>query len=283
MGGGAATSIVTNGPFAVNEVSDGSVDLLAVRSAVDLGTLSLETDRLILRRGLNLANNGTIPLLDFGAAESFAPASAQVTVANANGDQVFMTHGFVSEAGGFTGNLFSALTGGTTRTLYGVPLARTQNGDLHQLSVIAVAGATAQRAAFQYNREFTARTITLGPALSVPTVTSLGSTPYPRLRAAGTFQTEYGQGVGVTYTQTTGGGRSWSVTASPAYFGLAATYQMDLPDLTSANGFDTSWALAAGVSTDWSVSASKVENAPIGPFVENFRLMQASRSGATTP
>jgi hypothetical protein len=283
VGGGSVSSLAANGPFTVNDVNDGPVDLVAVRTAVDLGTFALTPDRLILRRGLNLPNNGTIPVLDFGAAEAFAPASAPITVANAGGDQVVITNAFVTQGGGFTGTLFTAITGGATRTLYGVPTARTQNGDLHQLSVIAVNGTTSQRAVFQYNRELVARTITLGPQLTTPTVSSLGSAPYPRLRAAATFQAEYGQGVGVTYTQTSGGGRSWTVTASPAYFAGATAYQLDMPDLTSASGFDLSWALVSGVSTTWSVSASKVEDAPIGPFVENFRAMQASRTGTTTP
>lgn len=282
MGGGVA-SIAANGPFTINSVHSGPVDLVAVRSAIDFGTYSLTPDRLILRRGLNLPNNGTISVLDFGATESFAPVSAPITVANASGDQVLMTHAFVTEAGGFTGTLFTSVTGGTTRTLYGVPTARTQSGDLHQLSVIGLNGTTSQRGVFQYNREFTARTVTLGPPLATPAISSLGSAPYPRLRAAGSIQAEYGQGVGVTYTQTGGGGRSWTVTATPGYLGLAATFQLDVPDLTSASGFDTNWALVSGLSTGWSVSASRVENAPVGPFVENFRLMQASRTGTTTP
>lgn len=284
MGGGSTAGAITaNGPFTLTDVNDGRVDLVAVRSALDLGTFSLTPDRLILRRDLDLPNNGTIPLLDFGAAESFAPASAPITVANAGGDQVVITNAFVTQGGGFTSTLFTSVTGGATRTMYGVPTARTQSGDLHQLSVIAVNGTTSQRGVFQYNRELAARTITFGPALTTPTVSSLGSAPYPRLRAAATFQAEYGQGVGVTYTQTSGGGRSWTVTASPAYFAGASAYQLDMPDLTPAGGFDLSWALVGGVSTTWSVSASKVEDAPIGPFVENFRLMQASRTGTTTP
>jgi uncharacterized membrane protein len=281
--GGGNGSAAINGPFTVTNVNDGAVDLLAVRNSFDLATLTFAPDRLILRRGVNYPNNGAIPLLDFGGAESFAPASAAITVANDNGDQLQMTSGFASENSGFTGILSTVIAGGATRTLQGVPLARTQAGDLHQLGVIAISGTTAQRAVFQYNREFTTRTITLGPALTAPTVSSLGSAPYPRLRAAGPFQTEYGQQIAVTYTQTSGGGRSWSITATPAWYGNAATYQLDLPDLTSADGFQTTWALAAGVTTTWSASAAKVENAPIGPFVENFRLLQASRTGTITP
>jgi uncharacterized membrane protein len=281
--GGGSASAGTNGPFTVSNVNDGAVDLLAVRNSIDLGTSSIIPDRLILRRALNLPNNATIPPLDFGGAEAFAPATAAITAENAGSDQVAMVSSFVSEAGGFTGALFTAITGGATRTLYGVPFARTQAGDLHQIGVIATAGATSARGVYQYNREFIARTLTLGPALATPTVSSLGATPYPRLRAAGLFQVEYGQGIGVTYTQTTGGGRNWSVTATPAWFGNASSYQLDLPDLTSANGFDTAWALVAGATTTWSVSASRIENAPIGVFVENFRLLQASRSGAITP
>lgn len=280
---GSSATTSANGAFVITGVNDGTVDLFAARTTFDIGTVSTIPDRMVLRRGLNIANNGTIPVVDFGATEAFAPATATYTIANGGGDALSITTGFTTSngaAGFFTfGPVSSSVS---ARTIYGVPLARTQSGDLHQVFVTALSGTTS-RIVSQYNRELVDRTLTLGPLLTAPTISNLGGAPYPRLRATGPWQADYDQGVGITYTQTSGGGRTWSVTASPGYFAGAASYELDIPDLSTATGFNTAWALQPGSSTTWSISASKIENAPIGPAVENFRLKAASRTGSVTP
>jgi uncharacterized membrane protein len=279
VGSGTANAAL-NGPFTVTDVADGVVDLLAARVTFDIPTFSNVADRLILRRNLNLPNNGAIPLLDFGAAEAFAPASASYTFGNAGSDQLLVISGFSTPNGltGFFG--FGPLTGGgATRTVYGVPLARTQAGDLHYVFATATAGPTIARSVAQYNRELTNRTLTLGPILQSPMVEVVAVAPYRRARASGTWQAEYNQGVGVTFTQTSGGGRSWSVTSSADYLG-GATYLLEVPDLSGASGFNTTWGLLPGAGTEWAVSASKVENAPVGAAVEGFRFLTGSRTGS---
>ncbi len=284
VGSGSGTATV-NGPVSITNVDDGTVDMIAVRAAIDIGTLSTTPDRLVLRRSVNIANNGTLPLVDFGSAEAFAPATATYTIANGGADQVAMATGFSTSNG--TAGFFSygplAGAGGGARTVYGVPSARTQAGDLQYVQATAIEGTVGTRIVAQYNRELANRTLTLGPALNAPTITTLGAAPYPRLRAAGNWQGDYNQGNGVTFTQMANGGRTWSIASSFGYTAGAAGFELEIPDVTSASGFNTTWALQGGSATNWAVSASRVENAPIGAAVEGFRFRAASRQGSVTP
>ena len=278
IGTGSATA-VTNGPFVVNDVNDGLTDLLAARSVFDLATFSTVPDRFLLRRNLNVPNNGTLAPLDFDGAEAFAPATASYTFANASADQLAVVSGFGTANGSVSFFTFGALLGGgTTRTVYGVPSGRTQAGDLHYIFATSVAGTTDSRSIGQYNRELTDRTLTFGPLLSAPTLTSLATSPYRRLRAVGSWVADYDQGVGITFQQNDGGGRSWTVNTSRDV-ATGATWSLEIPDLSAVAGFNTTWGLQAGLATTWALSASKVENAPIGPAVENFRFRAASKTG----
>jgi uncharacterized membrane protein len=278
VGGGSGSASV-NGPFSVTNVQDGPTDLLAARTSTNLMTFSTEPDRFILRRNLNLPNNGVIPALDFGGAESFAPATATYTIGNLAGANLFVTTGFTTANGSAGFFSFGPLVGGTeTRTIYGVPTARTQTGDLHYVLASAVTGTDNIRLVAGYNRELANRTLTLGSALNAPTVSTVASAPYRRARASGTWQAEYNQGAGVAFTQSGGTGRSWTLTTTFGYSG-GATYELEVPDLSAVAGFNTLWGLQPAVSTDWSLSASRVDNAAPNAPTENFRFFSASRSG----
>ena len=66
------------GTFTLFGVHDGNQDLIAYRSSASLFG---PRERVIVRRDQNIANNGTLGVLDFDGSESFAPAIASVTVA----------------------------------------------------------------------------------------------------------------------------------------------------------------------------------------------------------
>jgi hypothetical protein len=268
-----------NGPFTVTNVADGLTDLLAARTTLDIPTFSTTPDRFILRRNLNLPNNGVIPALDFGGSESFAPATATYTIANAAGANLNVTSGFTTAngaAGFFTfGPPFAA---SATRTIYGIPSALTQTGDLHYVLANAITGTDVIRQVAGYNRELTNRTLTLGPVLNAPTVSTVATAPYRRPRATGSWQTEYNQGIGMSFTQTAGGGRSWIVSVTSGY-ASGATYDLEVPDLSTVAGFNSTWGLQTGAATDWSISASRVDNSAPNEPTENFRFFAASRTG----
>ena len=279
------TSVPANGPFSITNVDDGPTDLFAARSVLDLGTFSQTPDRFILRRNLNPANNSTLPLLDFGAAEAFAPATATYTIANAGSDILTLTTGFSTSRGISGFFTFGPLTGGgAARTVYGVPLARTEAGDLHQVFVNAVAGTTSIRSAAQYNRELVNRTITLGAELMMPTISTITNSPYARLRAVGTFQADYPDAVGASFTQSAGAGRSWAVNASRGYLNNAAAYELALPDLSGAAGFNAvAWG-SPPVSTRSGHSPPPACRAPAAHrAIRRSRTTSSARRAARAP
>lgn len=282
LGGASATASV-NGAFTIPNAPVQATDLFAARVTFNLGTLTQVPDRFVLRRNINPAAGSTMPVVDFGSAESFAPATADYTFANANGDNITVSTGLYTSrgaAGFFSWGAFNNAS--TVRTVYGLPSAQTEAGDLHQVLGIAING-TSVRSVAQYNRELSARTYTFGPALGEPTVTPVPTSPYVRLRATGLFQPEYGDAVGISYTQSTTPSRAWAINASRGYTSNSATYELVLPDFTGVAGFDNTWALQSGSEVSWAISATKVENGGIGLFVEGYLFRSGSRTGSITP
>jgi hypothetical protein len=256
LGGGTA-SPTTNGAFTIAKATDGTADLIATRTAINLTTFSFGIDKLIIRRGINPPAGGSIgPVVDFNAAEAVAPASALYTIANGNGEQLIGIMGFTSANGG-TASFPNFSTGVTNSvTLFGVPSTLTQVGDYHSATVLAstTVGTTATtRAIFQYNRDLAARTLTLGAAITTPTFSTSASAPYARIRSQGPWQADYPDAVTTSFAQSVGTPRTWTVTASRAYFGASSsTYDVDLPDLSGVGTFSNAWGLSSGVSTTYS-------------------------------
>lgn len=246
--GNAQASTFGNGPFTLDSVLNGPHDLLATL----MSTTSLTVTKMIIRRALDPANGSTLPVLDFSSSEAFALSPSTLLLPGvAASTQVFVSSIFS------TANGSSALTGFSTgaasaATYTGVPV--TIAGDLQE--VLAEAMETnGMRGAITYFVGTGTRTLTLGPPLSTPTVTSLGITPYPRLRVQYASQAEY-NAIGMALFHQGGStsastDRDVSIVATPGYFGgVPATWDLSIPDLTAAAGFNTSWMLAPATSTE---------------------------------
>ncbi len=290
VGGGTTSITAPATSYTITNVSTGNVDLLAFRSQQTLGTGFIPTitpDRAILRRNVNYAAGSSIPVLDFNGTEAFAPASAQYTLSGAGAGEITQILSFFTTSNGTSaGFLFGSLLNTTgSATVYGVPNSRLVNGDFHFAIGFSVAqDGTAQRGVYQYNRELTNRTIALGPQLGAPTVTSLGNAPYARLRSTGSWQAEYGDGVGVNFSQGTNASnsRAWSITQSRA-FATGTTYQLEIPDLSGTPGWNNTWGLAGGLQTTVSTSAN---GGAVQAFItpsEGAFFRQASRTSQITP
>jgi hypothetical protein len=258
----SVTAATPGGAFDLRNVPNGAYDLIASRVATTItgSEFSSVANRLIVRRGLNPADNSTLPVLDFNATEAFAPASANLTVGNLGAEQAFTTVALTT-ANGTTASFFTSSPSATaTRAYYGVPTAQLATGDLHSLNAFATSGsssAASVRLATLYSRTVTDRTVTLGAALSAPTTSTVASTPYLRLRAQLAAQSEYNRFGGVSYSQSPGGNlaRSASVYATSAVAG-ASGFDLTIPDLSAAAGWDNAWGLQAGTATAYSVFAT---------------------------
>jgi hypothetical protein len=239
--------------FAFDSLPDGPLNLVASRFALDLASGSFGApDKIILRRNVNYANNAAIPTLDFNGSEAFAPATATLSIANLGTDEAAVGVSYFT--GVFGLGAFSLSTGGATQTYAGLPTAQLQANDLHALFVSASPSndETSSRGLIQYFRTVANRTATLGAALSTPTISSIASTPYARLRAQVASQSTYGQMATVDFTQTN---RSATVSMTSGYAGgTPATWDLAIPDFSAA-GFDATWGLRPGVQTTWDVSA----------------------------
>lgn len=290
VGGSTATATLPTSAYTVTDVSTGLTDLIAYRvnTALTGGFVPTTTpDRMILRRNVNYPAGSAIPLLDFGGSEAFAPASATYTLAGAGAGEISQLLAFFNTANGSSGGFFfgSALNTSGSATVYGVPTSRLATGDFHFAIGLSVAlDGSSQRGLYQYNRELVNRTLTLGPQLSTPSVTSLGTTPYARLRSTGSWQAEYGDGVGVTFSQgtTASNVRTWTVSQSRG-FAAGSTYQLEIPDLSGTSGWNNTWGLAGGLQTTVSTSAT---GGAVQAFItpaEGAAFRQASRTTQITP
>lgn len=284
--GNTSSSASDGATFTLANVPDGPVDLIATRGATTPVSASL--DKMIIRRGLNPANNATLPVLDFSSAEAFTPVEAKVSVDNLAGDQAFVTSFYLTTNQASAVLFTSADRGAGPFTYYGVPTAKRNADDLHLAIAVAepTGGTTVDgfRFAGLYFKDPTDRSLTLGPTMPAPTVSTVGSTPYVRLRAAGTVPADYASHVSVEFLQVTAQTlRDVTINATGAYLN-GASYDLSIPDFTSVAGWDNNWGLKPGF-TDWTLDATGFtgSGSRLPTPVDGGRFKIAFRIGTVTP
>jgi hypothetical protein len=238
--------------FTLDGVPAGQRDLIAANFNNDANDNTSIT-RIILRRNVNYASS--IPAIQvFGGTEDFLPANGRIVTNNTGTDQTVLHVSFVS-ANGASAPYSTVLGSAPARIPFpGLPDAVLQPGDLHALDLTATpASGSSARAAvlLRHSAKVDADTVTLGPTLNQPTITSLGTSPYLRLRAQLASQASYNVAALAEYAQ---GPNSVSVLLTANYAnGTPATWVLDIPDLTSA-GYDPTWGFKSGSSVDWQVT-----------------------------
>ena len=289
---GDAFTSVTGGTtnFSLTGVPDGALDLVASRGEFNTTTFQTTVDKLIIRRGINAANNTTLPVLDFNATEAFAPAEANVTVGNLGTDIPIVSTSYFTASGTTGASIFSGFQTGTgPYKYYGVPTARQITGDLHFAFVLATPQSqTADNARFRglFFKDPTDRTVTLGAVLPAQTVSVAATTPYVRLRATGSVTADYNKYVEVIYAQGSATvARSVSIGASAGYLSDATTYDFTIPEFSGVAGWDNNWGLKTGVETEWTVSGIGFTGIGVdSPApVEGATIQGAIRFGTLTP
>jgi hypothetical protein len=249
---GANGTSTTTTSYSLQDVAARPLDLIATRGTIDqVGYIV--PDRMIVRRSQDLT--GTIPALDFTAAEAFATVPVTLTVSG-------FTSGFGLE---FNNNLWSATasygavhsgvaTGGTA-TMHTVPGAQLVAGDLHELFIDAF------QSNFQVGHSLVSyfagtgdRTETLAPLLSIPAVTMPATSPYVRLRGQLPSQAEYPSAVRFVFLQGLTGSRKLILLVTTAAYlsGTPATWDLLMPDLNAVAGFNTAWAFTTDQATPFS-------------------------------
>ena len=271
LGGRSATVLTfTSSNFQLTHVPSGAQDLVAYRHSFVGGAESA-----IIRRGQDVADNGSLETLDFGS-EGFPPATATITVGGLGGtEDVSQGMFYQVNANCATASLYGGATvptGDVTFTASGIPTLHQQVTDFHGLFV-AASTTTASRFITQYFHTLGDRTVTLGATLPSPTITSLAG-PYKRLQAVYTLPADYQGSTGLQYSD--GGNKSVSISATFGYLGGAAA-TLALPDFSGLTAWDNNWAPASASTGDWTVSG--VSTFPGSACSENATFKTATVNG----
>ena len=281
--GGRSASLSANGAFVLDSAADGSRDLVAGKSVVALNGTGVTTtlSKVIIRRGINPAAGSAIPVLDFNASEAFAPITKNLNIVNGNGESSAITVGyFTSQSASSALYVDIGTSGAATRPYFGVPSANQSAGDRHFASVAAIGAvsATAQtlRLTSIFFTDAVDKTVTLGAAPSSVTITSVATTPSPRLRTQATAQADYSNLITSSFAQLLSGvTRNVLIYQTVGHRGGSSTWDIAMPDLSAVSGWDSNWAIRAGTSTTVSTvttgysSVGSLSPTSDGGFVKN--------------
>lgn len=253
---GSAFEVVSNNAYLMEGAQDRALDLISTRGTVSNNLLT--PDRLVIRRGINLANNVSIPVIDHQGVESVAPASNTVTVAGLEaGETVYLENVFQGTTT-TSGLIFSTEGVSNTHTLYSVPAASLVAGDMSELYIDAFnpAGTIAHTMVTYYSTP-TDRNESLGPLLTVPTVTVASASPFVRERGQLSSQSAYNTAARFVYLQgASPNGKFVVVVVTAAHLGgVPATWDVIVPDLNGVTGFNNSWMHSTGQTTAFSAEA----------------------------
>jgi hypothetical protein len=241
--------------YMLPDVPSGTRDLFAAVLSPNPTSGLTPVSRIILRRNVNFGDDATIPTLDFGSTEYFAPARGFLTINNLGADVRSVSEAFVTANGTTAPFHEDTFTDEPMTRYFAVPDSLLQPSDLHVIQINALpAGPSPSSARFvlMLLHSATDQTITLGPPLTMPTVTSVAASPYPRLRAQLPSQSAYNAAASAEFRQND---NLVEIFGSAAYFGgTPPNWTLEVPDLTAA-GYDPAWGLRSGTPVDWGVGS----------------------------
>lgn len=247
-----------NASYNLLNLPAGPLDLIGFR--VNMNTGQVVTDRGIIRRGIDPPPGSANAVLDFTGAESFALTPVTWTFANTSSQAFSISQSYFTPGGsiGMLHAIPQVDNPASVRTVYTVPAASSQPGELHQViaTVATSLVASPNRASRQiiaYARTLENRTIDFGPAMPAPTVSVVPGASTGRIRLQGTLPAEYDAGVAFDFTQTATA-RFATISATRAFLGAGSAYDLEIPDLSGVLGWDTSFALRTGSPVTWIAS-----------------------------
>ena len=239
--------------FQLSNLPAGPQDILATRTTRVPG--SDVVTRVIFRRNLDLPDGATLPVIDFNSTEAFAPVLASVTVGGMGPEGASVNTLLRTPNSQAIWSIGTRATNApATRAYLGIPENKLQSADLQILIAQANPTTAAEiRSASVYFRSPGDRTITLGAPVTAPTLSTVATAPALRLRARFGPQAEYDRQTAVSFQQ--GDNTIVAVAMTATYASLAgAGYDLVVPDLSAATGFDPAWALRPGVSVFYIVN-----------------------------
>lgn len=287
FGGGSAIATSATPNFNMSTVLTGSQDLIGTRFSLDLITQATVLNKIFLKRGLNPPNGGSVGTVDFNGTDAFDPDTKSVTVNGlVGGEQVSMNTSFQTSTATSAGLTALTLASGSTSNVSIVPSAKTQSGDLQVLTASAsvTSGSDLQlRTVTTAFRDPGNQTVTLGAVLSTPTVTTVATAPYARLRSVLARQSDYANSWTASFSQgTITDSRAAFIIMTSGYIGSATSFDVTIPDFTGVAGWQSIWGLQSGMQTGWTTSASGWV-AGSGGVQEGSIIRLGTRHGTITP
>lgn len=242
--GNAVSTIASqsNPSFSIVQVQGGARDLVAVRTSV-----SGNTERVLLVRGTNFADNGSTGPLDLGGGSSFVPATATVTVTAPNDGALVGSTNFSTATG--SGAQFStgALSSTVAANYQGIPDANLVATDLQRVTVQQSVGTSLNRSISRYIRGPVAVVMTMPADPGAPTVTAVAGATYPRATAAGAMPAAFNRSVVVQWDHLTAT-RRWLITSTSLARAGGLDYSLTMPDFSGVAGWLATWQMPTGAA-----------------------------------
>ncbi|MCC6245377.1 MAG: hypothetical protein IT353_21225 [Gemmatimonadaceae bacterium] len=257
LGGGFGAASSTSPNFAIDVELAGPQTLFAQRTSS-----TNVTDKMMIWRGVNQANNTVLPPINFNADSAFAPLATTLTVLNSESDNVSATTNYIVSPGQLSALIINGnASTSTTRTINSVPLSLRLAGEVDEVVVTSTRSGFSAAVSNDYEQRTVATvpltqganlTVTMGPRLVTPTLTVVsGATAFPRARLIGTLPVEYGFANAIRVSENTSSNQ-FVIKFSSAYraaIGAGNNYEFTFPDFGVVPGFIFASVVPRGVVT----------------------------------
>lgn len=278
--GSALSSAANQGTpgFTINNVASGQVDLIAVRA--DL--VSSSVLRMLVSRGVNLANGASIGTVDLGAGNSFVPTTGTLTVNAPNDGAIQAQNTFTTATGSSAGFTTPQLSTGVSGTYQGVPEPSMIATDVQRVQATQQVGTTLSRFITRYTRGPTNVTLTMPSDPGAPTIANLAGATHPRASVTGSLPASFNDLITFTFEQASRS-RIWSISATPlGRTGALTGYSLSLPNFGAVAGWQATWALGNGATDVTSTFFGETGAAPDGSPIAGTTIFTVGRLGSFT-
>jgi hypothetical protein len=242
-------------------VREGPLDLFALIRPFPT-TSTAAPPLVIVRHGIDLQEGAALPLLDFTAPDALPFVSSRVAVQGLAGNATVTGRVNYVSARGTDFSIGTFLSQLGTLTLASVPGALLGPDDLHRVALTQTSGTvTNDIVFFQHAAKDTS--VAFGPPLSAQSVDVIESAPMLRPRVRFGAQAEYPSLARAVFQQSEQTAfRSFTIHKTAAYGGgTPATWDLDIPDLSAVEGFESAWALKPATPTTIGVQVWKARAA----------------------
>ena len=251
-------------------VAAGPQDLIAVRRSEE----DPKPDRIVIRRALDPPTNSRLPMIDFDA-EGFAPTIGNFSVSNVGSTPYTdLSSWWYGRGAAQTYFTLGGLEGATTGQYVAVPLEKLGPDELSSLTLVATDLPASTRYMVRYFREPVDMALSLGPTLAAPVVSVPPSGTYVHPRIQLPSQAEYDRMAYANFGQS---GDGVTVAMTSSYLGGApSTWTLEVPDLSSVDGWNDAWGLSSGTEITWSLVAEGGVDRKLGDVAHDGDLFTSA-------